>query len=481
MKHVITNSTLWKRSRLVCLAFLLVPALAQAEEKRPNIIVIFTDDHGYADIGSQGYLDDLKTPHIDSLAKGGVRVTDGYVTAPQCVPSRAGLLSGLYQNCFGLELNPELRNKPEVARKFAELKTIPERLKEAGYATGMAGKWHLGPNDEISKSHGFDQVLMKASDGGYSNYEGGTPLKKQYHLDACSAAAVDFIETHKDQPFFYYLAYRAPHTPLDAPRKYTDRFPGEMPERRRQALAMISAMDDGVGTILETLRKHGLEEKTLIFFIGDNGAPLKIDLKDEPLNQGGGWDGSLNTPLNGEKGTVLDGGIRTPFLVQWKGTLPAGTVYRHPLISLDVAATAIAVAGLPEADELHGINLMPYLTGKTTAAPQRDLNWRWNGQSAIRSGKWKLVYGGGKSYLFDMESDMAEKSNRIGDHPEVAEKLRAAHNHWARGIGIEPAESQPLGKAGQAYFLWYLEGMRVEAGDQQDDAEAPIRRKRKNP
>lgn len=442
------------------LSFFSLVTSAFAAEK-PNIIVIFTDDHGYPDIKSQGYLDDLKTPNIDALAHGGVRVTDGYVTAPQCVPSRAGILSGRYQNRFGLELNPDLRRKPEVAQGFAALKTIPERLQEVGYATGMAGKWHLGPQGQISR-HGFDKVLMKANRNCYSNYDGGKRLKDLYHLDACSAAAVDFITSRKDQPFFYYLAYRAPHTPLDAPKKYTDRFPGEMPERRRQALAMISAMDDGVGEILKALRRHNLEERTLIFFIGDNGAPLKIDMEDKPLDEGGGWDGSLNTPLNGEKGTLLDGGIRTPFLVYWKGTLPAGKVYRHPLISLDVAATAVEIAGLPGAKDLDGINIMPYLTGKVTDPPKRNLNWRWNGQSAIRSGKWKYVHGGGKGYLFDMEADAAEKKNLVTDRPEVAARLLAAHNAWAKKIGIPNAESLPLGRAGRGYFSWYLEGKRLE-------------------
>jgi len=370
-----------------------------AAADKPNIIVIFTDDHGYPDIGSQGYLDDLKTPHIDSLANGGVRVTSGYITAPQCVPSRAGLLSGQYQNRFGMESNKNYGDEA-FRNNFASLKTIAERLSEAGYATGMAGKWHLGPDEQIS-THGFDKVYKKASTRrGYANFtikgkdqEPGRSKDGLYHLDACSAVASAFIRVHKDQPFFFYLAYRAPHTPLDAPKKYTDRFPGKMPERRRQALAMISAMDDGVGQILKTLREHGLEENTLIFFIGDNGAPLKIDMKDKPLNARGGWDGSMNTPLNGEKGTLMEGGIRTPFLVYWKGTLPAGKVYEQPLISLDVAATAVELAGLPKAAELDGVNVIAYLTGKKIGPVHEYLYWRWVGQAAVRGGRWKLLYG----------------------------------------------------------------------------------------
>ena len=164
-----------------------------------------------------------------------------------------------------------------------------------------------------------------------------------YHLDGCSQAAASIIERYKDQPFFLYVAYRGPHTPLDAPQSYMDRFPGEMPERRRAALAMLSAIDDGVGLITSTLKKHGLTEKTLIFFIGDNGAPLKIHKVDSPLEgDPGGWDGSLNTPLNGEKGMLAEGGMSTPFLIAWPGTIPGGQTYEHPVSALDVAATAAA-------------------------------------------------------------------------------------------------------------------------------------------
>lgn len=275
-------------------------------DKKPNVILIFTDDHGYADLSCQGVFNDVKTPHIDTLAAGGVRMTNGYVTAPQCVPSRAGILTGQYQNKFGLEANKGNLDG------FNNALTIAERLKEAGYATGMSGKWHLGPPPEIPQ-HGFDDVYYKNSNrAGWANYDlngidvdPGPEASDLYHLDANAAAACAFIKRHRDEPFFFYLAFRAPHVPLDATRKYLERFPGEMPERRRKALAMISAVDDGVGSILKSLREYGIEENTLVFFIGDNGAPLKIHKLDAPGN-GAGWDGSLNDPLNGEKGTVIE-------------------------------------------------------------------------------------------------------------------------------------------------------------------------------
>jgi len=358
-------------TQVLCLfAALLATGIVQAElPAKPNIIVIFTDDHGYADLSCQGIFDDVKTPHIDSLARNGVRMTSGYVTAPQCVPSRGGLMTGRYQNRFGLESNSD-----DLAGFNAEL-TIAERLKKAGYATGMIGKWHLGPGNQITR-HGFDDVFFRnGSQGGWVNYdlqgndvEGGPDKSGLYHINACSGAAKAFIKRHHAEPFFLYVAYRAPHVPLDATEKYLRRFPGPMPERRRRALAMISAVDDGVGGILESLREHRIEEKTLIFFIGDNGAPLKIHKLDAP-GIGPGWDGSLNDPLNGEKGTVIDGGTRVPL----KGTIPAGQVYDQPVISLDVAATAVELAGLGKDAKLDGVNIVPYLTGEKSGAPHEAL------------------------------------------------------------------------------------------------------------
>ena len=225
---------------LVCLVALPAVSLA-AEPAKPNVIVIFTDDHGFADLGAQDVRDDIRTPHIDALANGGARMTSGYVTAPQCVPSRAGLLTGCYQNRFGVESNGE------PLTGFDSQQTIAERLKQAGYATGMTGKWHLGPGERIV-DHGFDDVYYKhANRPGWANFtldgadrEGGAEDSRQYHLDVNTAAACAFIRRHRQEPFFFYCAYRAPHVPLDAPQKYLDRFPGPMPQRRRQALAMIS-------------------------------------------------------------------------------------------------------------------------------------------------------------------------------------------------------------------------------------------------
>jgi arylsulfatase A-like enzyme len=454
-------------ARLACSAILIfiaceLQAQPAARTNQPNIIVIFTDDHGWADLGVQGARTDIRTPNLDAIAAGGLRAECGYVTAPQCVPSRAGLLSGRYQNRFGVEQNGV------SVEPFRSERTIPERLKEAGYVTGMAGKWHLGDNERITE-HGFDKVFFKHSNGpglwnmnlqgrdmDLSSHRGG------YHLELIADFACAFIKRYADQPFFLYLAPRAPHTPLDAPEKYASRFPGEMPERRRQALGMISAVDDGVGRILQTLRDQQLEERTLIFAISDNGAPLKVHQLDSPLSEVGGWDGSINSPMNGEKGMLTEGGIRTPWLAYWKGTIPPGQVYKQPVISLDVAATSVAVAGLTvNQNELDGVNLMPYFTGQTSAAPHERLYWRWAAQSAVREGQWKLLRGGQREYLFDLDADPGETSNLLDQHPEVADRLREQLRAWASELNPPGVDELSLAPAAKQFFDYYLDGRPV--------------------
>ena len=255
----------------------------------------------------------------------------------------------------------------------------------------------------------------------------------QYRIDVKTDAALAFLQRNRSHPFFLYLAYMAPHTPLDAPKKYLDRFPGPMPERRRYALAMISAIDDGVGKVMARLREYGLEKNTLIFYSSDNGAPLK-HMRDLPVNTAmGGWDGSLNTPWIGEKGMLTDGGIRVPFIVRWPGVLPAGTVYAQPVSTLDIAATSVSVAGLPRDEKLDGVDLLPFLTGKNAGAPHESLFWRFWTQTAVRSGQWKyLKAGNAGEFLFDLSTDENEKRNLIGTHPEIAKQLRAKLETWSQ-------------------------------------------------
>ena len=436
-------------------------AVFVSADDRPNVIVIYTDDHGYADLSCQGVFDDVRTPHVDALAASGVRALHGYSTAPQCVPSRAGLLIGKFQARFGLESNGG------SLEGFNKELTIAERLQAAGYRTAQFGKWHLGTGPKIT-DHGFDHVFNQNAGRPFAaniTIDGAnrpmSQLKPEmYHVDACSRAAAGIIERYKDDPFFLYIAYRAPHVPLDAPPEYLKRFPGKMPERRRQALAMLSAVDDGVGLITQTLAKHDLTQKTLVFYIGDNGAPLKIHKLDAP-GGGPGWDGSLNDPLNGEKGMLSEGGMHTPFVVSWPGKIPAGQEYVHPISALDVAATASAIANIKtKPGDFDGVNLIPFLSGQNKTAPHERLMWRWISQSAIREGRWKLLRGGSREYLYDLDTDLEEKHNLAASNPEVAARLRNTLSNWADELN-PPGLAKEMSSAGGAwdrYFDFYLDG-----------------------
>jgi len=454
-------------------------------EKQPNIIVIFTDDQGFADLGCQQQLSDIKTPHIDALARDGVRCSSGYITSPQCCPSRAGLITGRYQQRFGTDHNG---TEPPPLDEVM----LPQRLQKAGYATGMVGKWHLEPNHSdtrwmnrempgaIEKAKGKPVIIPESKrypyfpsmrgftdtfwgptnrywatydlEGNDLNKSGQWRNEEGFRLDIQTKAAVTFIRRHHHEPFFLYLAYFAPHVPLEATEKYLERFPGDMPTRRRYALAMMSAFDDGVGVIRETLREYGILDNTIIFFISDNGAPLKIDMKDIPISfKGGAWDGSRNDPWVGEKGMLSEGGIRVPFIVSWPKKLPAGVEYHHPVISLDVAATAMAAAGQEVSAELDGIDLVPYLMGTKKGTPHQALYWRFWNQSAIRKGKWKYLQAGNKAYyLFDLENKEHEKNNLIDSYPDIAEELQKDLEKWASqlktpGVPAGDLEAEELG------------------------------------
>lgn len=428
-------------------------------DDRPNIIVFYTDDHGYADLSCQGSVNDIQTPHVDNLAASGVRALHGYSTAPQCVPSRGGLLTGRFQSKFGLESNGDSLDG------FNKELTIAERLSEVGYVTAQFGKWHLGPTPKIT-DHGFKHVFAQNTNGKYAanitlngvDQEMQQSHNNQYHVIACSKAASSVIKRYKDQPFFLYIAYRAPHVPLDAPQEYLDRFPGEMPERRRQALAMLSAVDDGVGIVMNTLEKLKLKENTMVFYMADNGAPLKIFKHDAP-GGGPGWDGSLNDPLNGEKGMLTEGGIHVPFVMSWPKKFKAGQVYPHPVSTLDVAATVVEQCNLKaDSEKLDGVDLTPYLSGEKQSVPHKALAWRWLSQSAYREGDWKYLVGDNREYLFNLKEDLEEKNNVLKQYPEIAERLKKNLQKWDKTlVPTREGKTDTLNR----YFDFYLEGKQI--------------------
>ena len=455
---------------------------------QPNVIVILTDDQGWSDLGCQGERNDVQTPHIDALAARGVRCTAGYVTAPQCSPSRVGLMTGRHQQRFGIDTIPDMPLPGEAV-------TIAERLQPLGYRTGFVGKWHLEPNvtcvdwmrrelPEMADkpraqvripwnkirpyspaAQGFDEYFWGELRNYRVNYEltdsaaGEGPVLKQmrqiqnndFRIDVQTEAAVSFIERNHAAPFYLQLNYYGPHTPLEATEKYLERFPADMPIRRRYALAMIAAIDDGVGRVVEKLTEHGLLDNTLIVMTSDNGAPLKMTKPDSPINgDAGGWDGSLNEPWVGEKGMLSEGGIRVPMIWSLPSQLPSGKTYDWPVSTLDIAPSVLQLAGgnlqaamLEEDSPFDGIDLIPRMNDIQNPST-RTLYFRFWDQAAIRRGKWKYIFvGDGQRYLFDLESDQHEHRNLFDKHPELAGKLHEDLKTWC--AELKPA-GLPTGK-----------------------------------
>lgn len=428
---------------LLLLLSLALPALAA--DRKPNILVLLADDLGYGELGCQGFTKDIPTPQVDSIAANGVRFTSGYVSGPYCSPSRAGFMTGRYQQRFGHEFNPGPPDNyvPNSGLPVSE-KTIGDRLKGAGYTTAWIGKSHLGYDPQLQPlRRGFDEFYGFL--GGAREFfdtpgdpspmlRGAEPAGKfEYTTDAFGAETASFIERNKDRPWFVYLAFNAVHSPLQATEKYLSRFPHIEDPKRKNYAAMQSAMDDAIGVVLGKIRALGQEENTLIFFFSDNGGPTRQTT-------------SSNGPLSGAKAQTAEGGIRVPWLVQWKGRIPAGKVDDRPVIQLDILPTALAAAGVEVKPEwkLDGVNLLPFLTGEKSGAPHEALYWRFGVQMAIRMGDWKLVKSremkGGKptegpaitkgAELFNLTQDSGEKNNLAGQEPEKFQQLAAAWDKW---------------------------------------------------
>lgn len=431
---------------------------ATAAEHKPNILVILADDLGWGELSSQGFTSQIPTPNIDSIAKNGVRFTSGYVSGPYCSPTRAGFMTGRYQTRFGHEFNPGPAEAapPNSGLSLKEV-TIGNRMKDAGYATGWFGKSHLGYEPQFHPlKRGFDDFfgflggahayLDAAADKRNPILKETEPVDNIGHTtEAFGQQAANFIERHRSEPWFCYLAFNAVHAPLESTEKYLERFSSETDRRRRTYCAMESAMDDAVGNVLTKVRETGQEENTLIFFFSDNGGPT-------PSTTSG------NGPLRGFKAQTWEGGIRVPFMVQWKGTIPAGKVDDRPVIQLDICPTALAAAGVGAKPEwkLDGVNLLPYLTGEKSGTPHDALYWRFGQQIALRSGDWKIVKGAGMpgiaggqagkastegAELYNLKDDISEKNNLAAKNPEKLKELSLAWEKW-NADNIDPAWGQ---------------------------------------
>ena len=450
----------------ILLFIALLPSLALT--KQPNVIVFFADDLGYGELSCQGN-PQIPTPHIDSIAKNGVRFTSGYVAGPNCSPSRAGLLTGRTPTLFGYEFNPTgpLNEDPNFGLPPKEI-TIAEALHDGGYTTGLIGKWHQGGTAQYHPHrHGFDEFFGFTHEGHYfvpppykgvttllrrkklpggvdgrwigkknlhyhtwrsdePDYDANNPIVRggqpvietEYLTDALTREATDFIDRHDDKPFFLYLAYNAVHSPLQGADAYMEKFDHIKDIHRRIFAAMLANMDDSVGCVMEQLRKSGLEENTIVFFLSDNGGPTK-ELT------------SSNLPLRGSKGQMYEGAIRVPFMMQWKSKIPAGQVYDKPVSSFDIFATAAANStGVTAPKQVEGVDLIPFVTGKNNDIPHMTLFWRQGGKTALRHGDWKLVRpgrrlgaGNEKWELYDLSNDFSETNDLAVTEPERLAEL----------------------------------------------------------
>ena len=412
----------------------------------PNLIIILADDLGYADVGFNGSTEIL-TPNIDRIATNGVTFTNGYVSYAVCGPSRAGLITGRYQDRFGFGRNPLFTpNDPGQGLPLSE-ETLATVLGKAGYRSAAIGKWHLGAHASLHPlKRGFTDFFGFLSGGhryfpeewdladefeAKQQYDGyRTKLlrnherieESEYLTDALSREAVHYIEKYQDDPFFIYLAYNAPHSPMQATDKYLDRYPDIDNKKRKTYAAMVSAVDDGVGLVLSKLESLGLSEKTIVVFLSDNGGPEHVNASD-------------NGALRGKKGDLFEGGIRVPFAMQWPGQIPAGMQYDHPIISLDIFATIInqGKKAIPTKNPIDGVDLVPYLNGKKTDSPHPILYWRKFDQKrfAVRMGKDKLLQKSPEErMLFDLDLDIGEENDQLNRNNQLTDKLLQKFNTW---------------------------------------------------
>jgi arylsulfatase A-like enzyme len=437
---------LFNAGLLVLMLFWVTQVKAREKAPSPNIIIILTDDLGYADVGFNG-CPDIPTPNIDRIAEQGVVFTSGYVSYCVCGPSRAGLITGRYQDRFGFSRNPLFApNDPEMGLPLSE-ETLADALKKANYKSVAIGKWHLGAHESLHPlNRGFDDFFGFLSGGhqyfpelwvlndpfeAKTQYDGyKTKLLRnfkrvdetEYLTDALSREAVSYIEKYKNEPFFIYLAYNAPHTPLQATEKYLSRFGHIKNDKRKTYAAMVSAVDDGVGIVLSKLQELNLNENTIVVFLSDNGGPENTN-------------GSDNGALRGQKGDLFEGGIRVPFAMSWPAKIPAGTVYHHPVISLDIFATVIEQAQNPvkTKNPLDGVNLVPFLSGEKTGSPHDVLFWRkFDAQDyAVRKGNEKLVIRkNSEKMLFSLEQDIPEQNNLISAQEHQFNQLSEDLKKW---------------------------------------------------
>lgn len=417
-----------------------------SDRRRPNVVMIMADDLGYGDLSCMG--SEFRTPNLDRLAASGVRFSSWYANAPVCSPSRAALLSGRYPQRTGVtSILPGRRGS--VPGLDPGVPTIADVLAGEGYRTGMVGKWHLGTAPEARPDqHGFQQwygflagcvdyyshIFYWSShnpvhdlwDNGEETYRNGEYATELF-TDRAISMVRDWTTADRETPFFLYLGYNAPHYPMHAPARYLDRFPDLPPDRRVMA-AMVSCMDDGIGHLLDELERLGITEDTCVFFMSDNGPSREsrnwLDGREDA------YYGSSAGRFRGHKFSLFEGGVRVPAMLSWPGRLRAGRVIDEPLAAMDVFPTLLTQLGVPVDEfDVDGQDVWPVLAGGDL--PERDIFWRQGTNLAVRRGRWKLVLEDGEEFLSDLAVDPSERTNRAGEHPDLARELGRAVREWS--------------------------------------------------
>ena len=408
----------------------------------PNIVLLFADDLGYGDTSLYGS-EKIPTPNIDALGKQGVRFSNAYVTAASCSPSRAGLMSGQYQQRFGFEFNTAGGAITHRLHRGLDpsVVTMADVLKQAGYVTGMFGKWHLGTQPQFHpQARGFDEFYgflagahsffpAKNTQPFHSTIMRDTSplIEPEYLTDAIARETVAFIDANHTKPFFAYVPFNAVHTPIEATKKYQDRFPDETNHTKRDYYAMTSALDDAVGSIVAAIDKHGLTDNTLVVFINDNGGPIYTGVQS-------------NGPLKLGKLFLFEGGIRVPMIIKLPGTFEPNSVYDQPTSTLDLFPTICGAAGIniPPNINLDGIDLSPFIKGQVSGSPHDTLFWSNGPNIAVRHSDWKLIKSYDNTWLFNLANDIGESNNLVKTKPEIVEQLETLYHDW-RSQMSEPA------------------------------------------
>jgi arylsulfatase A-like enzyme len=438
-----------KRQLLILVALILAAHTPSHAQRPPNVVLIMMDDLGYGDLASYGAAD-VRTPHIDRLAREGVRLTDAYANGPVCTPTRAALISGRYQQRVQLEgvltISPADRERGLPVAGAS----LPALLKSNGYTTALMGKWHLGWKPEFGpNAHGFDEFygFLSGAHSYYTNrqdvlgtgagaadlFQNTTPVEATGYLtDEITRRATSFITRNADRPFFLEVAYNAVHWPFEPPdqpptdsgRKMLRQMPDDsVPATRRDYVRMLERADVGVGQILAALDQRGLTTNTLVILTSDNG---------------GEWL-SRNAPLFHRKGTLWEGGIRVPFIARWPQEIPQGTISGQVAMTVDITASILAATGtrVPAGQRLDGVDILPTLRRKAPLL-DRQLFWRWSitnrQQRAVRSGQWKLLVDGNQLLLFDLSVDPGERTDLVARHPEVVARLKRLLNDWETDV-----------------------------------------------